>query len=98
MLRGLRATYEQTHGVTIREEALRAAVRLSHRYIAGRQLPDKAVDLLDTAATRVRIEREARPAALVAVEEEVAALAREAENLTREAAEGARQRRSGWRP
>ncbi|MBK8261222.1 MAG: type VI secretion system ATPase TssH [Nannocystis sp.] len=88
MLRGLRATYEQTHGVTIREEALRAAVRLSHRYIAGRQLPDKAVDLLDTAATRVRIEREARPAALVAVEEEVAALAREAENLTREAAEG----------
>jgi len=88
MLRGLRKTYEETHGVTIRDEAIVAAVTLSHRYIAGRQLPDKAVDLLDTAATRVRIEQAARPASLVACEEDLAALDRELDALRCERDEG----------
>ncbi len=88
MLRGLRATYEAAHGVTIRDEALTAAVSLSHRYIAGRQLPDKAVDLLDTASTRVRIEHEAKPEALVLGEQQVMALERELTLLAREQAEG----------
>ena len=87
MLRGLRTTYETAHGVTIRDEALTAAVSLSHRYIAGRQLPDKAVDLLDTASTRVRIEHEAKPEALVMHEQQVQALERELALLQREQAE-----------
>ena len=87
MLRGLRTTYEAAHGVTIRDEALTAAVSLSHRYIAGRQLPDKAVDLLDTASTRVRIEHEAKPEALVMHEQQVLALERELTLLQREQAE-----------
>ena len=87
MLRGLRTTYEAAHGVTIRDEALAAAVSLSHRYIAGRQLPDKAVDLLDTASTRVRIEHEAKPEALVMHEQQVMALERELALLERERAE-----------
>jgi type VI secretion system protein VasG len=61
MMRGLRATYEEAHGVPIRDEAVVAAVKLSHRYLSGRQLPDKAVDLLDTAAARVRMEQDAAP-------------------------------------
>ena len=89
MLRGIRATYEQAHGVTIRDEAVVAAVALSHRYISGRQLPDKAVDLLDTAAARIKIEQDARPGALVLLEERLAALERECEAQARDLAEGA---------
>src|SRR5512142_1399125 len=70
MLRGLRPTYEKAHGVTIRDEAVVQAVKLSRRYLAGRQLPDKAVDLLDTAAARVKISLQARPEPLAAVEAE----------------------------
>ncbi len=88
MLRGLRATYEAAHGVTIRDEALTAAVGLSHRYIAGRQLPDKAVDLLDTATTRVRIEHDAKPEALVEREQTVQAIERELVLVRREQEEG----------
>ncbi|HEY8375790.1 MAG TPA: type VI secretion system ATPase TssH [Nannocystis sp.] len=88
MLRGLRDTYERTHGVTIRDEALVAAVRLSHRYISGRLLPDKAVDVLDTAATRVKIEQVSRPEALLRRDEELAALRREIGALEREDREG----------
>ena len=54
MIRGLARRFEEAHGVLIRDEAVRAAVVLSSRYITGRQLPDKAVDLLDTAAARAR--------------------------------------------
>ncbi|MFH1143583.1 MAG: type VI secretion system ATPase TssH [Candidatus Eisenbacteria bacterium] len=61
MMRGLRERYEAVHAVRILEEAIEAAVRLSSRYISGRQLPDKAVDLLDTAAARVRIARATVP-------------------------------------
>ncbi len=84
MLRGLRKVYESAHGVMIRDEAVTAAVRLSHRYISGRQLPDKAIDLLDTAAARVKTMRHSRPEPLIAKELEIAAIEREREALQRE--------------
>jgi type VI secretion system protein VasG len=84
MLRGLAPVYEKSHGVRILDEAVVAAVRLSSRYIAGRQLPDKAVDLLDTTAARVRTEHEAKPESLVDVEQRVAALARAATAIERD--------------
>ena len=56
ILRGLRERYEQHHGVTITDEALRAAAELSHRYVTDRALPDKAIDLIDEAAAKLRID------------------------------------------
>ena len=90
MLRGLRATYEEAHKVPIRDEAVVAAVKLSHRYLSGRQLPDKAVDLLDTATARVRMEQEAVPGAVTAMEQELAALERQRDawNRDRDAGHG----------
>jgi type VI secretion system protein VasG len=88
MIRGLRAVYEKAHGVPIRDEAVVAAVKLGHRYVAGRQLPDKAVDLLDTAAARVRIEQNAKPEQLVALEMDLAALKRHREAFERDVAQG----------
>ena len=89
MLRGVRKIYEQAHGVTIRDEAVVAAVSLSPRYLAGRQLPDKAIDLLDTAAATVKIEQRTRPSELVALDEELAALDRAREAQLRDLADGA---------
>lgn len=88
MMRGLRDTYEKAHGVPIRDEAIVAAVRLSHRYISGRQLPDKAVDLLDTAAARVKIELDAKPDEVTSLELELAALERERNAIRRDFEEG----------
>ncbi|ATB26789.1 ATPase [Melittangium boletus DSM 14713] len=88
MLRGLRSTYEAAHGITIRDEAVSAAVRLSSRYISGRQLPDKAVDLLDTAAARVKIELSTKPDGLMALEQEISSLERERETRRRDLSEG----------
>ena len=88
MLRGLRPTYEAAHGVTIRDEAIVAAVRLSHRYISGRQLPDKAVDLLDTAAARVRIAQSTHPDEVTALEARIAGVERERDARRRDLAEG----------
>ena len=68
MLRGVAASYEKHHGVTITYGGIKAAVDYSHRYISGRQLPDKAVDVLDTACTRVKMSRGAKPAAIDAKE------------------------------
>jgi type VI secretion system protein VasG len=84
MVRGLRETYEASHKVRILDEAVVAAVQLSHRYLAGRQLPDKAIDLLDTAAARVKVLRDGRPEALVASEEQLAGLERHRDALQRE--------------
>ncbi|QJW57427.1 Protein ClpV1 [Serratia plymuthica] len=64
MLRGLLPVLEKHHGVWIMDEAIRAAVRLSHRYIPARQLPDKAISLLDTACARVAVAQHAPPAEL----------------------------------
>ena len=87
MIRGLAPLYEKTHGITIRDEAVVAAVKLSQRYLSGRQLPDKAVDLLDTASARVKMELATRPDALVALETELAALKEARERLSRDRAE-----------
>jgi type VI secretion system protein VasG len=88
MLRGVKGIYEKSHGVTIRDEAVVAAVKLSRRYLSGRQLPDKAVDLLDTAAARVKISLQAKPEPLAAVEAEVAGAERERDALRRDQSDG----------
>ncbi|HEY6099255.1 MAG TPA: AAA family ATPase, partial [Anaeromyxobacter sp.] len=88
MVRGLRPLYEAAHGVTIRDEAVLAAVQLSARYLSGRQLPDKAVDLLDTAAARVKTALASKPEAVVALELEIAGLDRQLEATKRDVAEG----------
>src|SRR5229473_4528427 len=77
MLRGLLGPMEKHHGVRISDAAIVAAVNLSHRYIPARQLPDKAVSLLDTAAARVAISQSATPA--LVQDARVAIVAREAE-------------------
>ncbi|MBB3212207.1 type VI secretion system protein VasG [Herbaspirillum sp. Sphag1AN] len=74
MLRGLKERYAIHHGVHITDAAVAAAVRLSRRYITGRQLPDKAIDLLDTAAARVRISGQTTPVEITALSAECAAL------------------------
>ncbi len=77
IMRGLRPKYEEAHGVRITEAGVEAAARLSSRYISGRQLPDKAVDLLDTAAARVKIAQATKPEALDSVERRMQTLERE---------------------
>jgi type VI secretion system protein VasG len=84
ILRGLREKYEQSHKVHILDESIVAAVRLSSRYISGRQLPDKAVDLLDTAAARVKIGLSSRPDILEDGLERTRILQRELEALERD--------------
>ena len=61
ILRGIRARYEAYHGVRLTDEALQAAVKLSRRYMRSRFLPDKAIDVLDEAAARIRMQKESRP-------------------------------------
>jgi type VI secretion system protein VasG len=68
MMRGIGASYEKHHKVRITYDGIRAAVSYSHRYISGRQLPDKAVDVLDTACARVKMSQSARPASLDSAE------------------------------
>ncbi|WP_433704941.1 type VI secretion system ATPase TssH [Paraburkholderia sacchari] len=97
MLRGLKERYATYHNVHIRDEALVAAVKLSRRYIPARQLPDKAVDLVDTAAARVRIGLESPPAELQRARAAVAALELELAILeadTRAGIDGAVERRA----
>lgn len=88
MLRGLKPIYEKAHGVRILDEAIVAASELAHRYISGRFLPDKAVDLLDTTAARVRVEYAARPEELVELDENAAALERQLAALERDQEQG----------
>ncbi|HDR8858632.1 TPA: type VI secretion system ATPase TssH [Burkholderia territorii] len=88
MLRGLKSRYAKYHHVHIRDEALVAAVRLSRRYIPARQLPDKAVDLIDTAAARVRIGLESPPAELQRARAAVSALELELAALDADARAG----------
>ncbi|HVY47762.1 MAG TPA: type VI secretion system ATPase TssH [Minicystis sp.] len=88
MLRGLRPKFEQAHGVIITDEAVTAAVRLSARYISGRQLPDKAVDLLDTCSARVKVALQQKPAAVEDAEVLIKNLTTEIESLTRDKSAG----------
>ena len=84
MMRGLRDRYESAHGVRIREEAVEAAARLSSRYISGRQLPDKAVDLMDTASARVKIARVTVPEVVDDLDRKLQELDRERDSIRRE--------------
>src|SRR3984957_12901818 len=88
MMRGIAAPLELHHRVQILDEAIEAAVRLSHRYIPARQLPDKSVSLLDTASARVAVSQHAVPAALEDCRRRIADLETEREILAREAAIG----------
>jgi len=88
MLRGISAELEKHHGVLILDAALEAAVSLSHRYIPARQLPDKAVSLLDTACARVALSQHALPAAIEDLQRRIEVLGIESGIAGREAAIG----------
>jgi type VI secretion system protein VasG len=88
MLRGLRPKFEEAHNVIITDEAVTAAVRLSARYISGRQLPDKAVDLLDTCSARVKVALQQKPAAVEDAEVLIKNLTHELEALARDKGAG----------
>lgn len=88
MLRGLVPMMESHHGVLVRDEALKAAIQLSHRYIVDRQLPDKAVSLLDTVCARVAASQYALPPALERTHAAIVALEAELELIEREAVVG----------
>ena len=92
ILRGLKARYEVHHGVRIADAALVAAATLSHRYISGRFLPDKAIDLMDEAASRLRTEIDSMPAELDAIERRVMQLEIEKEALKKEKDEASKKR------
>ncbi|PPB79701.1 ATP-dependent Clp protease ATP-binding subunit ClpB [Albidovulum inexpectatum] len=84
ILRGIREKYELHHGVKISDSALVAAAQLSHRYITDRFLPDKAIDLVDEAASRLRMEVDSKPEELDALDREILQKQIEAEALRRE--------------
>ena len=92
ILRGLKGRYEVHHGVRITDSALVAAAVLSHRYISGRFLPDKAIDLVDEAASRLRTEIDSMPAELDAIERRVMQLEIEKEALKKETDEASKKR------
>ncbi|WP_380177448.1 type VI secretion system ATPase TssH [Kalamiella sp. sgz302252] len=88
MLRGLKSRYAEHHNVHITDDAVRAAVTLSRRYLTGRQLPDKAVDLLDTAAARVRMSLDTQPEEIVRLNAQLTALTLEEQALQEDIATG----------
>ncbi|EPY5341372.1 type VI secretion system ATPase TssH [Klebsiella quasipneumoniae] len=88
MLRGLKPRYAHHHGVHITDDAVRAAVTLSRRYLTGRQLPDKAVDLLDTASARLRMSLDTVPEPLTRLKAQLTALAMEKQALLEDIALG----------
>ena len=90
MLRGLKSRYAEHHGVHITDEAVKAAVTLSRRYLTGRQLPDKAVDLLDTASARVRMSLDTVPEPLTRLKAQLTALNMEKQALLKDIAMGNR--------
>ena len=92
ILRGLRERYEIHHGVKIKDAALVAAAVLSHRYIADRFLPDKAIDLVDEAASRLRMEIDSMPAELDEVERRIMQLEIEREALRKESDQASTER------
>ncbi len=92
ILRGLKPRYEAHHGVKIRDSALVAAARLSHRYITDRFLPDKAIDLVDEAASRVAMELSSVPAEIDAVQRKLRQLELTARQLAEEHDESTQQR------
>ncbi|EHK67704.1 type VI secretion ATPase [Achromobacter arsenitoxydans SY8] len=91
MVRGLVPSFARHHGVLVRDEAVRAAVTLSQRYLPTRQLPDKAISLLDTACARVALSQHAPPKALEHVEQRILACEAERDLLKAEVAVGLRE-------
>ncbi len=92
ILRGLKERYEVHHGVRIQDAALVAAAVLSNRYITGRFLPDKAIDLVDEAASRLRIEKESKPTEIDVVDRRMAQLEIERLALAKETDEASKER------
>lgn len=92
ILRGLKERYEVHHGVQITDPAIVAAATLSHRYISDRQLPDKAIDLIDEAASRIRIEIDSKPEEMDRLERRIIQLKIEREALKKEADDASRRR------
>ncbi len=91
ILRGLKARYDAHHGVRIQDSALVAAATLSHRYITDRQLPDKAIDLIDEAASRLRIENDSLPGELDQLRRRIMQLEIEREALRKETDDASRR-------
>ncbi len=92
ILRGLREKYEIHHGVRIEDEALVAAATLSNRYITNRFLPDKAIDLVDEAASRLKMEIESQPVELDQVERKILQLQIEKQSLSKEDDDASKER------
>ena len=92
ILRGLKERYEVHHGVDIGDPAIVAAATLSHRYIADRQLPDKAIDLVDEAASRIRMEIDSKPESMDRLERRLIQLKIEREALCKESDDASRER------
>jgi ATP-dependent Clp protease ATP-binding subunit ClpB len=92
ILRGLKERYEVHHGVRIQDAALIAAATLSHRYISDRFLPDKAVDLVDEAASRLKIELDSMPTEIDQIQRQIMQLEMERQALQKEKDEASRQR------
>ena len=92
ILRGLRERYEVHHGVKIKDSAMVAAAVLSHRYITDRFLPDKAIDLIDEAAARLRTEIDSMPAELDEVKRRIMQLEIEREALRKEKDKASKER------
>ena len=93
ILRGLKEKYELHHGVDITDSAIVAAATLSHRYISDRQLPDKAIDLVDEAASKIRIEIDSKPEEMDKLERRLIQLKIEREALKKESDEASKKRR-----
>ncbi len=92
ILRGLKEKYEVHHGIRIQDGALVAAAKLSQRYLPDRQLPDKAIDLMDEAASRIRMQLDSRPSAIDDVERRITGLEIEAVSLRQEKDDASKQR------
>lgn len=97
ILRGLKERYEVHHGVSITDGAIIAAAKLSHRYITDRQLPDKAIDLIDEAASRIRMEIDSKPEELDRLDRRLIQLKIEREALKKEDDEATRSAWPSWR-
>jgi ATP-dependent Clp protease ATP-binding subunit ClpB len=92
ILRGLKERYEVHHGVDITDPAIVAAATLSHRYIADRQLPDKAIDLIDEAASRIRMEIDSKPESMDRLDRRIIQLKIEREALKKESDDASKKR------
>ena len=92
ILRGLKEKYEIHHGIRIQDPALVAAATLSNRYITGRQLPDKAIDLIDEAGSRIRLQLDSRPQAIDDIERRLTSLEIERLSLQRETDDASHKR------